>query len=132
MTKVFGTPPLAFGAPFNAVDADTFTILNADSDMKLYFGHNDNGLVNKVLVPMSIRGEHDGTGKPNFEKFRAEYQTKPGLTLLAVQLHPNNFNEEHFDEYNKILDFMILEGWSFVLPKEYILRHGDPATTNLP
>lgn len=130
MAEVFGRPPLAFGAPFNAVDADTFTILNADPDMRLYFGPTPTGLIGKLFVPMSIRGEHDGTGKPNFEKFRAEYEAKPGLTLLAVQVHPNNFGDEQFAEYGKIIDFLLSEGWSFILPSDFVIQNGEQKTAS--
>ncbi|HAS82622.1 MAG TPA: hypothetical protein DCS43_08130 [Verrucomicrobia bacterium] len=41
----------------------------------------------------------DGTGKPNFEKFKAEYAKNKNLSFSAIQFHPNNFGDEHFTEY---------------------------------
>jgi hypothetical protein len=69
---------------------------------------------------MSLRGESNGTGKPNFEKFKAEYLKQKNLSFAAIQFHPNAFGDEHFTEYTKILDFLISEGWTFMLPTEYV------------
>lgn len=123
-TAALGSPPAAFGAPYNAVDEDTLAILNADADLKLYFGYNARGITRAVVAPMALRGEHDGTGKPNFEKFLAEYKTKPALNFVALQFHPQNFAEEHFVAYTRILDFLLSEGWSFLLPGEYVALPG--------
>ncbi|MCU0792925.1 MAG: DUF2334 domain-containing protein [Opitutaceae bacterium] len=120
MIKVLGVAPAAFGAPFNATDADTEAILRADSDLKLVFANRESAAAGKFFAPISLKGEHDGTGKPNFEKFRAEYAEKPDLTLLAFQVHPQSFGEEHFGEYAKIVAFLLAEGWTFALPREVV------------
>lgn len=75
----------------------------------------------KTLLPMSLRGEHDGTGKPNFEKFKEDYAKKagPDLTFAAIQFHPMGFSEKGFQDYAAILDFLKSKGWTFMLPSEY-------------
>ncbi len=69
---------------------------------------------------MNPRGEVDGTGKPNFAKFKAEYAQKKQPSFSAIQFHPGYFGDEHFKEYAKILDFLLADGWTFVLPSEYV------------
>lgn len=120
MTEALGAPPAAFGAPFNAVDADMLKILAADEDLRLVFAYNKRDAAGKILAPMFLRGEHDGTGKPNFEKFREDYAKRSDLTVVALQFHPASFAEEHFVEYAKILEFMLAEGWTFALPRELV------------
>ena len=120
MKKVFGSEPVAFGTPYNAVDAETVKVMNEDADMRMFFCYGVKGLENKVIAPMSLRGEGDGTGKPNFDKFKAQYIEKKNLSFTAIQFHPNNFSDVHFAEYAKILDFLIAEGWTFMLPVEYV------------
>jgi len=120
MKKILGVAPVAFGTPFNAVDADTVKVMNEDTDMRMFFCYRAKGLANKVIAPMSLRGESDGTGKPNFEKFKAQYIKKQNLSFTAIQFHPNGFSNAHFAEYAKILDFLIAEGWTFMLPAEYV------------
>ena len=120
LVRVFGRPPIAFGAPFNSTDADTAKILAADPDLKLVFANNERATAGKTASIMALRGEHDGTGKPNFEKFREEYATKPTLTAFAFQIHPAVFTDAHFEEYAKIVRFLLAEGWTFALPREVV------------
>lgn len=120
MKKVLGSAPVAFGTPYNAVDADTVKVMNEDTDMRLFFCYRAKGLEEKILAPMILRGESDGTGKPNFEKFKAQYIEKKNLSFAAIQFHPNAFSDGHFAEYAKTLDFLIAEGWTFMLPAEYV------------
>lgn len=130
MKRVFGRGPIAFGAPYNAVDADTARIMNGGKNMRLYFGYKDKGVKSMILAPMILRGEHDGTGKPDFGKFKAAYLKEKDVAFTAIQFHPTAFSEEHFGEYTKILDFLQSEGWVFMLPSEYVAMHDaeKPAT----
>lgn len=118
MKKVLGIVPVAFGTPYNAVDADTMKIMSEDPKMRLFFCYNVKGLDNKILAPMKLRGESDGTGKPNFKKFKSKYNKS--ISFTAIQFHPGGFSDKHFSEYAKIIDFLIAEGWVFMLPTEYV------------
>lgn len=118
--NVLGTESIAFGAPYNKVDSVAKRVMNEDNNMRLFFTYHLIELDNKVMAPMNLRGEHDGTGKPNFEKFKSAYLKKNDILFSAIQFHPNNFEEEHFAEYAKILDFLKNEGWTFMLPAEYV------------
>ena len=69
---------------------------------------------------MLLRGEQDGTGKPNFKKFVAAYKQTANIRFTALQFHPNAFTESDFEEYVQIIDFLIREGWEFYLPSDYI------------
>lgn len=120
MKEVLGVAPVTFGSPYNATDADTAKVMKENRDIRLFFCYGNKGVSGKVPMPMNLRGENDGTGKPDFEKFKAQYEAKKNLTFSAIQFHPNNFGEEQFDEYGKILDFLIAEGWTFMLPAEYL------------
>lgn len=120
MKKALGVAPVAFGAPYNASDADTTRVMNEDSALRLVFCYDKQRFADKVSAPMNLRGESDGTGKPNFAKFKTEYAQKKQSSFSAIQFHPGNFGDEHFKEYAKILDFLIADGWKFVLPSEYV------------
>ena len=114
-----------FGSPFNAMDEDTAKALDKIPELKLIFCNPGapatKAMKDKIFLPMSLRGEHDGTGKPNFEKFKEDYakNDKPSLTFAAIQFHPMGFSEQGFKDYAAILDFMKSEGWTFMLPSEY-------------
>lgn len=124
--EALGKPFAAFGSGFNAMDADTAKALNEFPELNLIFCYPGakptKDLKGKILLPMSLRGENDGTAKPNFEKFKAEYEKKktdPTLTLAALQFHPGGFSEQGFTDFAAIIDFLKAEGWTFMLPGEY-------------
>jgi peptidoglycan/xylan/chitin deacetylase (PgdA/CDA1 family) len=125
MEKVLGVAPVAFGAPFNSIDADTVRVMGEDPAMRLVFCNSHQRVTNKLVAPMHLRGESDGTAKPNFEKFKAEYSKAKNRSFSAIQFHPGNFSDGHFEEYAKILDFLIAEGWKFVLPSEYVAKQAQ-------
>lgn len=123
--RVFGKPIVAFGSGYNAMDMDTSKALNEVPELQLIFTYPgtqpSRALKGKVLLPMSLRGEHDGTGKPNFAKFKEDYTKKNNdkLTFAAVQFHPMGFSEQGFADFAAIVDFLKAEGWTFLLPSEY-------------
>lgn len=121
-----GKPFTAFGSGFNAMDADTARALNGIPELRMVFCYPGAkptaAMKGKILLPMTLRGENDGTGKPNFAKFKEEYEKKkadPSLTFAAIQFHPGAFSEQGFIEFAAIVDFLKAEGWRFVLPSEY-------------
>lgn len=124
--EVLGRSFVAFGTPFNDMDADTAKALNGIPELRMFFCRPDSeptkALEGKILLPMHLRGENDGTGKPNFEKFKEEYEMRkadPSLTLCAFQFHPGAFAEEGFTEFSSIVEFLKAEGWTFMLPTDY-------------
>ncbi len=123
--KALGKDFTIFGSPFNAMDEDTAKALKKFPELKLVFCNPGapatKAMRDRILLPMSLRGEHDGTGKPDFEKFKDDYSKidSPSLTFAAIQFHPMGFSEKGFKDYAAILDFLKSEGWTFMLPSEY-------------
>ncbi len=128
MKEKTGVSMAVFGAPYNAMDADTAAVLNDRPDIVGVFCYNGNAdslsvLRGKVLLPMTLRGEGDGTGKPDFEKFKQDYAKRgTGLRFAAIQFHPAFFDQQRLGEFGQIVDFLKAEGWIFMLPAEYIER----------
>jgi hypothetical protein len=77
-----GKPFAAFGSGFNAMDSDTAKALNEIPELTLIFCYPGakpaKELKGKVLLPMHLRGEGDGPGKPNFAKFKEELRQVQG------------------------------------------------------
>jgi peptidoglycan/xylan/chitin deacetylase (PgdA/CDA1 family) len=125
MERVLGKAPVAFGAPYNAMDSNTARVLKENKDLLAVFCYPNRQIGGKIPMPMVLKGEGDGTGKPNFEKFKAAYDAKPGVNMTAIQFHPGNFGKKQFDEYIKIIDFLKAEDWTFMLPSEYVSHLSD-------
>lgn len=121
MTEVFGKPSRTFGTPFNSVDEDTKRVLRERRDLQLFFSKPEFEFPELILAPMLLRGEAGGAGKPDADAFIEAYPSVPPA-FTSIQFHPNSFQEEHFEEYSRILDFLLSLGWSFLLPSEY-LKH---------
>jgi peptidoglycan/xylan/chitin deacetylase (PgdA/CDA1 family) len=123
MQEVFGVTPLAFGTPYNGFDNDTARMLEGNKQIKLLFCKKDPQISGIVAAEMLFPGEPDGTGKPNAAKFAMQYEsTKDGINFAAIQFHPNSFQADHFEEYAKTLDILLKDGWTFMLPREYVAQ----------
>jgi len=120
MEQVLGVPTVAFATPWNDFDEDTGRVINEREDVRLFIGHYRGNLdESKLLVRMRLRVELDGTGKPSFEKFVTLYEELEDKdAVVALQFHPNGFEDHHFTEYEKIVAFMREKGWTFMMPRE--------------
>lgn len=116
--RVFGKPFAVLGTPFNAMDLDTGRVLTEIPEITQVFAYpgKKKELGGKTILPMLMRGEADGTGKPNSEKFIADYQEKEWSKhdFTAIQFHPNSFGEGGVEEFSKIIKFLKTEGWEFI------------------
>ena len=60
------------------------------------------------------------THVPNFEKFRTRYeQVARDEKCLALQGHPNSWNDERWENFVKIIEFLREQGCVFMTPSEY-------------
>ena len=127
MKKVLGVTPVAFATPWNDFDEDTGRVINEREDIQLFIGHYRGDLApSKLLVRMRLRVEQDGTGKPNFEKFVTLYdELEDKDAVVALQFHPNGFEDHHFTEYEKIITFMREKGWTIMMPRECLAAIGE-------
>ena len=119
LRDVLGQEPIAFGAPYNAIDNDTLRVIHENRNLHLIFSYTKKD-TSKLNALMILRGEQDGTGRPNFKKFVSAYEKTGNIRFTALQFHPNAFDANALDEYIKIIEFLILKGWKFMLPKDYL------------
>ena len=103
-----------FGAPGNAIDENTKEALNDISEIKVwYFGLEDSA----KLVIKRVSEIEFPTHYPDYQKFIENYD--PESPYLALQIHPNSWDENHFNEFKKIIDYLIAEKVTFINPYEY-------------
>ncbi|UCF64393.1 MAG: DUF2334 domain-containing protein [bacterium] len=103
-----------FGAPGNAYNENTLKALEEVPDIKIwYFGLED-------FSRLALRrlGEIEYiVGFPDFDRFMTNYD--PEKLYLVLQIHPNNWDEKMFEEFNKIIEFLIQNNVTFINPYEY-------------
>lgn len=115
--NVLGFPLQTFGAPFNMFDATTTTVLDEDLDLKVvYFG--DDSDPQKMVLGRQTEIELGEVGVPDFAGFLATYE--PSGHYLALQHHPDfQTFRDNFDEFRQIIDYLIAQKVTFILPAEY-------------
>lgn len=105
-----------FGAPENAIDDTTNRVISEINNIKVwYFGLNNS---DKLTLPRVSNIEFPFF-HPNYLKFKANYNCdKP---YLVLQIHPTSWNKKRFDEFKKIIEYLIAMDVTFINPYEYYL-----------
>ena len=124
----------AFGAPFNANDDITNTVVSENPLYKVsMFNNPAAGAATGILNLTNRVNMENGTGNPEFSYFLNNYNTyKNSYTnYMVLQGHPNVWATAELNQFKLIIDFLIAEGCEFVLPFEYYLslNPGYPVPT---
>jgi len=130
MLKVLGRPAVALGTPWNDFDRDTIRVVSQDPDVRLFFAHQTGLFDGHTAVMRILAIPNDGTGKPNFEKFKAFYDAhQDRFGAVAFQFHPAGYSAHRQAEYERIITCLRDEGWIFMQPREYLAwrkAHASP------
>jgi len=105
-----------FGAPYDHTDQNTIKALNKINDIKVWF--NGDLTSTKQIFRIGFEVERPA-GVPNYAKFISNYNPEDNYFIL--QLHPNNWDEKMFNDFTKMIDFLINEESTFIKPYEYYL-----------
>lgn len=108
----------AFGSPFNTMDANTPKALAQFPEIKVWFYGRGGPDVKQLVLGRPIDLEYP-TMKPNFEKFKAKYESLKDCKVMALQGHPAGWSPELFAEFEKVLDYLMERKAVFVTPSEY-------------
>jgi peptidoglycan/xylan/chitin deacetylase (PgdA/CDA1 family) len=104
----------AFGAPGNAIDDNTTKAIEEVTDLKTWFF----GKTEFSRLVLKSGGIIESPAfNPNFGEFIRHYH--PDVDHYVFQIHPNKWNEEQFDIFVRILDFLVQREMSFLTPYEY-------------
>ncbi len=58
---------------------------------------------------------------PDFDKFKERYErVARGKACLALQCHPNQWNEQRWAGFVKIVEYLKSKGCVFMTPSEYL------------
>lgn len=105
-----------FGAPGNAIDSVTVRAVYNQKDIKVWLF----GLPGSTKLTLQRIAEIEFPfGIPVYTKFLRNYSSvKP---YLVLQIHPSDWDEPRFNEFKKIIDFLIAKKVTFITPYDYYL-----------
>jgi peptidoglycan/xylan/chitin deacetylase (PgdA/CDA1 family) len=120
--KLLGIQMHTFGTPYNNGDSVTNRVLIENPNYKVFlFGGKTTNEKNGILCLDNRVKIENGTGNPEFGYFEENYtKNKDKFTdYMILQGHPNKWTPEKLEQFNKIIEFLISEGYEFVLSYEY-------------
>ncbi|MGN6555054.1 MAG: polysaccharide deacetylase family protein [Verrucomicrobiota bacterium] len=128
LSNALGKDVLSFGTPYNGFDTNTATVINATPALRLFYSSAAaaSSLLDSRVKVVRIISESDGTGMPNAAKFQATFPPgSPGP--VALQFHPSNSNfASRLTEYQQILQYLLTNGYSMLLPSEFVAPETPP------
>lgn len=113
----------SFGSPFNAVDSTTLKVIAENPNYNAVMFFWDSLGKEPQLTRLNNRVDlENGVGNPDFAHFVADFNKHLHYkqTAMVLQGHPNQWNEAKMEQFKKIIDFLIEQKFSFVLPVELV------------
>ncbi len=122
LKEATGRDVCAFGTPYNAFDADCATVMNERPELRLFFSHtvkDGGGGLDPRFRMVNINSEGGGVGHPTLEY--AMERLPPGADgPVSFQVHPYYFDATSMVEYRKIIQYLLTNDYSIILPSEYV------------
>lgn len=100
-----------FGAPYNAIDENSSIALNKSSISHWFLGLDS---FNGINISNRLDIEYP-THTVNLEYFINNFIKKE---YAVLQVHPNNWNENSFIEFEEIVKFLLKKECEFILAKD--------------
>ncbi len=107
-----------FGSPYNNADTTFIKMVNAEFPEieTLLLVQNPNREGDKLHLNARVNIEPE-VGTLSYEKFLEGYT--PSIPYLVMQGHPPQWKDADFLELEKIIDFLLAQGVTFMTPHEY-------------
>lgn len=115
----FGFAFITFGAPFNATDDNTVQVLAEDPDLKVWLYGDPARPAGKVVLERSAVTIETPTMIPNYGAFLEAYAHSRGAEYFVLQGHPAGWNDERWEQFARIVDFLIGQKAQFVLASDF-------------
>ncbi|MEM7510753.1 MAG: hypothetical protein AAF388_07460 [Bacteroidota bacterium] len=121
----------SFGAPYNSTDECTINALAKVPDIKVWM-YKETAIPTDKFELRRIKEVNIEypVHVPDFVKFKAGYEKYKAEPILILQGHPRSWVEDlsRFEEFKKIIYFLLLEEVTFITPFEYYLMHTGEST----
>lgn len=113
-----GFPFVSFGAPFNAADGAAVRALSEDPDIKVWMYGNSKNTAGKTVLKRCDVTIETPTFLANYAAFIEAYAHNRGASYFVMQGHPTHWDNERFEQFRMIVDFLIAQNAVFVMPRE--------------
>lgn len=108
-----------FGSPYNASDEVTLQVLNELPQMKCFFYPSVTEGGNQLMLTQNGSLETD-VGVVDYDAFVKKYEaSNKDKPYLVLQGHPGGFNSDSWDNFSKVIDYLIAQNVVFMTPTEY-------------
>ncbi len=109
----------AFGAPFNATDANTVTVLREHPEVTVWMYGDATATAGKFVAKREFKlNLETPVLNPNYDAFVKGWDAGPVPALLVLQGHPPYWSAAQFAEFVRIVDFLQQHNVRFVFPSE--------------
>lgn len=114
-----------WGRHWTNVNADTDLALSRIKNIRMIFGAPENPVHFKGYVfPDRLQMEYP-VHNPNYDEFVKHYRGEwKDLNCFYLQGHPNSWNEERWNNFTRIIEFLESENVRFVTPSEFMTIQG--------
>ena len=115
-----GFPLTTFGAPFNATDDSTVKVLEDTPEITVWLygdtGHPAGKLVMDRVGDVNIENP---LFVPSLARFIEGYNRYPDREYFVIQGHAAQWDAARFDQFTKIVDFLVSQKAIFITPSEF-------------
>ena len=110
----------AFGPHWSGTNANTAKALDGIPEIKMWF-HGPKDSVKFVFE--RVLTLENPTHVPDFAKFKAAYdRVGHDKKCLALQGHPKSWDDQRWDNFVRIIDYLQSKGCVFMTPSEYMAK----------
>jgi len=121
--KKLGFAFTSFGAPFNAADATAAKVLAEDADLKVWMYGDAAKPAGKTVLERSFAVNLESpTIIANYGAFVEGYAHNRGAAYFVLQGHPAGWGDDRFEQFVKIVDFLIAQKAEFVFASDFVTR----------
>lgn len=117
-----GIDMAAFGPHTTAVDGATYEALEGIPEIRMvwFYGPPKGMRTSKVVIQRLMELERP-LFVPNPEQLKENFEKKRAtLPYVAIQGHPNQWDDERFENFKKAVIYLREQGCKFVTPSEYL------------
>lgn len=124
-----GSDMVAFGPHTTAVDGATYEALEGIPEIRMvwFYGPPKSMRTSKVVIQRLMELEKP-LFVPNPEQLKENFEKKRAtLPYVAIQGHPNQWDDERFENFKKAVLYLREQGCKFVTPSEFLaLKAASP------